>query len=108
MWRGNGMWIVAIAPAAFRKTAIVDLFPKSDGSLMSATKATKKRKEPVMSEYGIFSDEGCLESGFFSEEEAWARATSQYGDEPNLTVEEICPDHEEQARFSCELCEEEE
>jgi hypothetical protein len=56
-------------------------------------------------EYGIFSDEGCLECGFYSESKARIAARgSEYADEPDVYVAEMCPDHEEQPRDTCEEC----
>ena len=63
----------------------------------------------MTSEYGIFNDEGMIDGPFYSKGEAekvMAELVAQ--DEPNLTVSEICPDHAEQDRYSCEECEAEE
>lgn len=57
-----------------------------------------------MTEYGIFSDEGCIETGFYSVEEAQAALTKRYATEDGLAVSEICPDHEDHARDTCEDC----
>lgn len=57
-----------------------------------------------MTEYGIFDDSGCLESGFYSEDEAEEAIQKRYPDEEALRIYEICPDHEDQARDTCESC----
>ena len=58
-----------------------------------------------MSEYGIFSDEGCLEMQFYSRNEAEI-ASLKYVEEgeDGVHVSEICPDHPEQEREHCEEC----
>lgn len=59
-----------------------------------------------MIEYGIFEDGACIEAGFFEREEAEKRVRF-YSAEPaedGYTVEEICPDHEDQPRHGCEDC----
>lgn len=53
-----------------------------------------------MTEFGLFNDEGCVEAGFYSE----AEARAAIDDEDELTAREICPEHEEQARDTCEDC----
>lgn len=57
-------------------------------------------------EYGIFSDEGCVESSFYSVEEALVAVADRYTDEDDLTIEEMCSDHEGQPRNGCECCSE--
>jgi hypothetical protein len=59
-----------------------------------------------MMEYGVFSDEGMIEGGFFFMEPALARAASMNKDEDESVyyASEICPDHEEQPRHNCETC----
>ena len=63
-----------------------------------------------MAEYGIFSEEaaGCIYAPCYSVQEAEterARIIAEYGDEPDdLTIEELCPNHEEQAKATCEEC----
>ena len=61
------------------------------------------RGAAMATEYGIFSDEGLLESNFYSEEAAEAARRERYA-EDDAEVHEICPDHPEHARATCELC----
>ncbi|QIG58814.1 hypothetical protein SEA_DATBOI_150 [Gordonia phage DatBoi] len=60
-------------------------------------------------EYGIFNDEGMLEGGFWSEEEAWGNNAVRYADDPNAYVAEVCPicRDEELTLEGCEVCDEE-
>lgn len=58
----------------------------------------------MSTEWGLFNDEGCLEAGFWSKAEAVAAIGEHYSAEDELTAREVCPDHEEQARDSCEEC----
>jgi hypothetical protein len=55
-------------------------------------------------EIGIFNDEGCVEAQFYSVAEAQAAVADRYSDEDHLVIEEVCPEHEEQAAASCEEC----
>jgi hypothetical protein len=61
-------------------------------------------------EYGIFSESagGCIYAPCYSREEAEeqrARLVAEDGEEPeDLTIEELCPDHEEQPKHGCEEC----
>lgn len=55
-----------------------------------------------MTEYGIFTDEGVVARDFYSKEEA-AEFACAHGWE-DVTVEEVCPDHPEHARVTCEDC----
>lgn len=57
-----------------------------------------------MAEWGLFNDEGLVEGEFRSKEEAFDAMTSGYDPEDGLTVEEVCPDHPEEPRQSCEEC----
>lgn len=63
-----------------------------------------------MPEYGIFSESagGCVYAPCYSLVEAegeWARMVAEDGEEPeDLTVHELCPDHEEQPKHGCEEC----
>lgn len=64
-----------------------------------------------MTEYGLFNEldrtEGCFEAGLYSREEAEERRQEYIagGEAPeDITVEELCPDHEGQAKDSCEEC----
>lgn len=55
-------------------------------------------------EYGIFTGEGCIESGFYSRDEAQACIVQNYPEEDDARVAEICPEHPEQERHNCEDC----
>lgn len=57
-----------------------------------------------MTEYGLFSDEGLVEDGFFSAAEAEEARDTRYDPEDGLGVEEICREHPEQPRYGCEEC----
>lgn len=57
----------------------------------------------MSTEYGIFNDEGCVERGFWSAEEA-LRELKLMDPEDHGDVKELCPEHEEQARDTCEEC----
>ena len=61
-----------------------------------------------MPEYGLFSDEGCVEDGFYSMSSALTAIMERYSFEDELEVEEICPDHEQQPYGGCEECQQEE
>ena len=58
-----------------------------------------------MAEYGVFNDEGCLDSGYitFAQADAVAADFRRQGDE-YAKASEICPDHEEQPAGECEDC----
>lgn len=56
-----------------------------------------------MSEFGIFSDDGLLEGGFYSEEHAERIRERDY-DEDDAHVAECCHDHPEHERATCECC----
>ncbi|WP_156161944.1 hypothetical protein [Nocardia vulneris] len=62
-----------------------------------------------MTEYGIFSAEGCVSSQHYSSKEA-EEALADLVDDPegydpgDLEVVEICSEHEEQRADSCEEC----
>ena len=62
----------------------------------------------MATEFGLFNDEGCVEAGFYSVEEAAKASAECYSEEDELMIEEICPDHPEHAKHSCELCNAEE
>ena len=62
----------------------------------------------MATEWGIFSDEGILEDEYYSEEKALAVLRRDYFDDPFAEVLEICPDHRDQPRHSCEECNAEE
>lgn len=58
-----------------------------------------------MVEYGLFNDEGMVEGGFRSLEEAREAIWDRYDEDDELSVLEVCPDHEEQPMYGCEECE---
>lgn len=58
-----------------------------------------------MVEYGLFNDEGMVEGGFRSLEEAREAIWDRYDEDDELSVLEVCPDHEEQPKYGCEECE---
>ncbi|MGY5634207.1 hypothetical protein ACW7N6_38345 [Streptomyces sp. UC1A3] len=59
-----------------------------------------------MSEYGIFTDEGCIEAQFTTAGEAEERAEEYRADGEECTVQEMCLDHrdDEQPKNGCEDC----
>ena len=61
-----------------------------------------------MTEYGLFNDEGCLEAQMYSVEEAEGRRaeyiTEGLEEPEDITVRELCPDHEGQPKDGCEEC----
>jgi hypothetical protein len=59
-------------------------------------------------EYGLFSDEGIVEGGFHSLEEAIQAQEQRYDPEDGLEVEEVCPEHPDEPRLGCEECDIEE
>lgn len=59
----------------------------------------------MSTEYGIFNDEGCVESGFFSVEEAQKVARTDYHG-ADVEVHAVCPDHPEERATNCEECDE--
>ncbi|WP_280430018.1 hypothetical protein [Nocardia brasiliensis] len=64
-----------------------------------------------MIEYGIFSDEGCVEARLYSREEAeQARKDLIAGDwdASELDICEMCSEHDEQRADECQACAEEE
>ena len=56
-----------------------------------------------MAEYGIFTDEGCIEAGFITQEAAEAHRVAEYPKE-DAHVGRMCDDHEEQEAETCEEC----
>lgn len=58
-----------------------------------------------MQEYGLFNDEGLVEGGFWSRDEAFDAMTSEYDPDDGLEVHEVCPDHPEQPKLCCWRCE---
>lgn len=61
-----------------------------------------------MSEYGIFAEDGQLERGFFSMEEAEKALARRYSPADEAHVGECCHDHPEHERSTCEQCDEDE
>jgi hypothetical protein len=58
-----------------------------------------------VSEFGVFNDEGLIDPGFRTLAEAEAAARQWRGDgEEWAKAAEVCPDHEEQRRDTCEEC----
>jgi len=55
-------------------------------------------------ELGLFNDEGLMEGGFYSAEEAAKARTERYSYEDELEILPICPDHEGQPQMACEEC----
>lgn len=60
-----------------------------------------------MTEYGLFNDEGCVERGFWSAEEADAANVERYEPDDELTAHPLCAKHEEQPADGCEECDSE-
>lgn len=58
-----------------------------------------------MTEFGLFNDEGCVEAGFFSKQEAELARTERYSPEDELDVLKMCPEHDLQPAAFCEECE---
>jgi len=56
------------------------------------------------SEYGIFTDEGCVEEGFYERESAEKRAALYRKSGDTVVVHEMCPEHDGEARATCEEC----
>jgi hypothetical protein len=58
-----------------------------------------------MTEWGVFNDEGCVERGLWSAEEAGLAVIlhRKAGDE-HAEAKEMCSDHEEQPKYYCEEC----
>lgn len=57
-----------------------------------------------MDEFGIFNDEGCVESGFHSLDEAQAAIQSRYSPDDMLHSARVCHDHENSEAEHCEEC----
>ncbi len=57
-----------------------------------------------MTEYGLFNDEGLVEDGFRTEQEALDAIADRYSPEDELTVEKLCHEHPENADSGCEDC----
>ncbi|MEU7096072.1 hypothetical protein [Kitasatospora aureofaciens] len=61
-----------------------------------------------MTEWGVFSDEGCTDV-FYSREEAEAQLEICKAEDDGrwadlYSVKEMCPDHEGQSKDDCEEC----
>lgn len=57
-----------------------------------------------MTEFGLFNDEGCVESQLWSREQAEREMAERYTDEDELHVSEICAEHEGNEAHNCEEC----
>lgn len=57
-----------------------------------------------MTEWGLFSDEGLVEDGFYSEDEALSARADRYTLGDGLVALEICRDHPEHPSRACEDC----
>jgi hypothetical protein len=60
-----------------------------------------------MTEYGLFSDEGCFEAQMYSMAEAETRRAEYIrdGEDPeDVTIKEMCPNHEGEANSDCAEC----
>lgn len=55
-------------------------------------------------EWGLFNDEGMVEGGFHSYDEAYRGMIEDYDEEDELEIMEVCPDHPEEAKADCEEC----
>ena len=53
--------------------------------------------------YGLFNEESGLIATFHTVEEA-QKAKTRYSEEDELEILEICPDHPEQPREGCKIC----
>ena len=54
-------------------------------------------------EYGIFSDEGCLENGFSARDDAERHRQRWYAHD-GATVARCCPEHPEEPYDACQEC----
>lgn len=57
-----------------------------------------------MKEYGLFNDEGLMESNFYSVEEAQWALVNRYNKEDCLHVAQVCEEHREHEHDACEEC----
>jgi hypothetical protein len=57
-----------------------------------------------VNEFGIFSDEGCCERGFFSRAEAEGAIAARYDPGDGVRAAEVCHDHPDRERDGCEEC----
>ncbi len=53
-------------------------------------------------EFGLFTDDGCIEGGFYSISDALAGCKKYPGEV--IEVLECCPEHPDQSREFCEEC----
>lgn len=61
----------------------------------------------MSTQYGIFNDEGCIEANLWSKDQAEAALdlwVEEGEDREDLSIEALCPDHEEQPKDGCEEC----
>jgi hypothetical protein len=62
-----------------------------------------------MIEYGIFNDEGCIDREFYTYRSAQIALAAYYAAGGRfLSIEELCPEHDEQPKDGCEECDAEE
>jgi hypothetical protein len=59
-----------------------------------------------VTEYGVFNDEGLVVGQFYDVDDAICWALMHDGAANGFAIHEICPDHEDQARETCEACNE--
>jgi hypothetical protein len=57
-----------------------------------------------LTEFGIFSDEGQVEAGFYSAAEAQAAIVARYEESDGLAVLACCHEHPMQPSLGCEEC----
>ena len=58
----------------------------------------------VSTEYGLFSDEGCVEAQFYSIGEAAEAILDRYTEDDGLTIAVVCTEHEGERADACEHC----
>ncbi|MEV5940652.1 hypothetical protein [Streptomyces sp. NPDC051994] len=102
-WRENPIyWVGRLATALEHTLKAID---QTEGDKAQETNVSEA------AEYGIFEDGACIEAGFHGESgnaQAERAATGLVADNPEMAgayeVLEICPDHDEQPRHTCEDC----
>jgi len=57
-----------------------------------------------MEQFGVFTDEGAVAADFYSKEEAEAWMASHCSPDDGAHVGEVCGDHPEHERTTCQLC----
>jgi hypothetical protein len=62
-------------------------------------------KGKAMTEYGLFNDEGCVEAGFYAIEEAEFAIRTKYSGGDELSILEVCREHDGEPKSSCQNCE---